>query len=86
MTQQEIISQIKSFPILKQFEIVEAIQNNIKENLNLKSFESEKTEISVDEKLMLVERLGGALKMSNPPMNEEEERKAIEEYLAEKNK
>lgn len=81
MTQQEIIKEIKSFPILEQFKIVEEIQNNIKQSLTA---ETDKKKLSVNKKLAIVEELGGALKMKNPPMTKEQERLIIEAHLAEK--
>ena len=86
MTQQEIINQIISFPIFEQFEIIEKIQQNIKQNLQQKNGNTVKKELSVEEKLAIVENLGGALKMENPPMTKSEERKIIEEHLSEKYK
>lgn len=81
MTQQEIIKEIKSFPILEQFKIVEEIQNNIKQSLTA---ETDKKKLSINKKLAIVEELGGALKMKNPPMTKEQERLIIEAHLAEK--
>ncbi len=86
MTQQEIIKQIVAFPIFEQFEIIEKIQQNIKQNLQKKNGSTDKKELSVEEKLAIVESLGGALKMENPPMTKSEERKIIEGYLSEKYK
>lgn len=81
MTQKEIIKQIEAFPIFEQFEIIEKIQRNIKRNLQK---QKEQKNLSVEEKLAIVESLGGALKMKNPPMSKEEERQIIEEHLLEK--
>jgi CRISPR/Cas system-associated protein endoribonuclease Cas2 len=84
MTHQEIIKQIVNFPIYEQFEIIEEIQRNIKKHLPKTNGNSK--QLSVEEKLAIVESLAGALKMENPPMNKEEERKIIEDYLSEKYK
>lgn len=79
MTQQEIIKQISSFPIFEQFEILEKIQQNIKQKLHQKNEDTEGEELSVEEKLAIVESLGGSLRMKNPPTTKEEERRIIEE-------
>jgi hypothetical protein len=84
LTQQEIIREILTFPIIEQFEIVEKIQNNIKKNLKPQNIA--KQELSVEEKLAIVKSLAGSLKMENPPMTKAEERKIVEDYLAEKYK
>lgn len=83
MTHQEIIKQIIAFPVSEQFEIIEEVQRNIKENLQR---QNKKTNLSAKEKLAIVESLGGSLKMENPPMNRDEEKSFVEDYLIEKNK
>lgn len=84
LTQQEIIREILAFPIAEQFEIVEKIQHNIKKNFRPQI--SDKKELTVEEKRAIVESLAGSLKMENPPMTKAEERKIVEDYLAEKYK
>ncbi|MCU0239117.1 MAG: hypothetical protein MUC29_06720 [Pyrinomonadaceae bacterium] len=84
LTQQEIIREILAFPIDEQFEIVEKIQHNIKKNFRPQI--SDKKELTVEEKRAIVESLAGSLKMENPPMTKAEERKIVEDYLAEKYK
>jgi 5'-3' exonuclease len=84
MTQQEIIKEVTAFPLFEQFEIVEKIQRNIKQNLPPQN--GLKKELSIAEKLAIAESLAGSLKMKNPPMTKTEEREAIEDYLAEKYK
>jgi hypothetical protein len=84
MTQQEIIKEITAFPLFEQFEIVEKIQRNIKQNLPPQN--GLKKELSIAEKSVIVESLAGSLKMKNPPMTKTEEREVIADYLAEKYK
>jgi hypothetical protein len=84
MTQQEIIKEVTAFPLFEQFEIVEKIQRNIKQNLSPQN--GSKKELSVEEKSAIAESLAGSLKMKNPPMTKAEEREVIEDYLAEKYK
>lgn len=83
MTHQEIIKQIIAFPVSEQFEIIEEIQRNIKENFQL---QSKKSNLSNEEKLAIVESLGGSLKMTNPPMDRDEEKSFVEDYLTEKHR
>lgn len=83
MTHQEIIKQIIAFSIAEQFEIIEEVRQNIKKKLWAKN---DKTELSVEEKLAIVESLDGSLKMENPPMNRDQEQNLIGDYLAEKYK
>jgi hypothetical protein len=81
LTQQEIIKEIMAFPIFEQFEIVEKIQRNIKQNLK------EKKELSVEEKLAIVERLAGIAKVEGKSAPTDEEIKEdYANYLAEKYK
>lgn len=83
-TQQEIINEVMAFPIFQQFEIVEKIQHNIKRSIKPQVVETQ--ELSVEEKMAIVESLGGSLKMKNPPMTKNAERKVIEDYLEKKYK
>lgn len=83
MTHQEIIKQIIAFPVSEQFEIIEEVQRNIKEKLQR---ENKKNKLSTKEKLAIVQSLAGSLKMKNPPANKDEEKRFVEDYLAEKHK
>lgn len=83
MTHQEIIRQIIAFPISEQFEIIEEVQQNIKEKINQ---QNKKNKLSTEEKLAIVESLDGSLKMRNPPMSKDKEESFIEDYLTEKHK
>lgn len=83
MTHQEIIKQIIAFPVSEQFEIIEEVQRNIKENFQL---QSKKNNLSNEEKLAIVKSLDGSLKMENPPMSKDEEKSFVEDYLTEKHK
>ncbi len=81
LTQTEILNEIFTLPVSEQCEIVEKVSDNI----GRKNGNAEK-ELSVEEKLAIVKRLGGSLKMKNPPMTREEEREIIYEHLSEKYK
>ena len=81
LTQTEILNEIFTLTVSEQREIVEKVSDNI----GRKNGDAEK-ELSVEEKLAIVKRLGGSLKMKNPPMTREEEREIIYEHLSEKYK
>lgn len=81
LTQTEILNEIFTLTVSEQREIVEKVSDN----LGRKNGNAEK-ELSVEEKLAIVKRLGGSLKMKNPPMTREEEREIIYEHLSEKYK
>lgn len=85
LTQQEIIKEILAFPIVEQFEIVEKIQSNIKKNL--KPQNSERKELTVEEKRAIVESLAGIAKVEGKPApTDEEVKEDYANYLAEKYK
>ncbi len=85
MTQQEIIKAVTAFPLFEQFEIVEKIQRNIKQNLH--SQNGLKKELSVEEKSAIVESLAGIGKVEGKlPPTDEEVKRDYTNYLAEKYK
>lgn len=81
LTQQEILKEIFTLPPSEQREIVEKIENHIEQNNG-----KENQQLSVDEKMEIVQSLAGSLKMENPPMTKEEVRERIYEHLSEKYK
>lgn len=87
MTQQEIYREAAALPFDEQKELVEKLSRNLQretgENGNKKA---EEKELSIEEKMAIVERLAGSLKMENPPMTKEEVRDLITEAKAEKYK
>ncbi len=87
MTQQEIFREVVSLPFREQAELIEKISRNLKqgiaENGNQKT---EDKELSIAERIAIVESLAGSLKMENPPMTKEEDREVIYQYLSEKYK
>jgi flagellin-specific chaperone FliS len=87
MTQQEIFREVVSLPFREQAELIEKISRNLKqgiaENGNQKI---EDKELSIAERIAIVESLAGSLKMENPPMTKEEDREVIYQYLSEKYK
>jgi hypothetical protein len=85
MTQQEIIKEITAFPLFEQFEIVEKIQRNIKQNLPPQN--GLKKELSIAEKSVIVESLAGIAKVEGKlPPTDEEIKRDYTDYLAEKYK
>ena len=87
MTPQEIFREVVSLPFREQAELIEKISRNLKqgiaENGNQKI---EDKELSIAERIAIVESLAGSLKMENPPMTKEETREMYYEHLAEKYK
>jgi hypothetical protein len=85
LTQQEIIREILTFPIIEQFEIVEKIQDNIKKNLKPQTSEDKK--LTVEEKRAIVESLAGIARVEGKPApTDEEVKEDYANYLAEKYK
>ena len=84
LTQQEIYREAIELPIEEQKELVEKISLNLaRENGNKTP---EEKELSVKERMAIVEELAGCFKMENPPMTKEETRKIYYEHLSEKYK
>jgi hypothetical protein len=81
LTQKEILNEVFTLPISEQREIVERIEENIKQSNG-----QAKDNLSTEEKSAIVKSLAGSLKMKNPPMTKEEDREVIYEYLSEKYK
>ena len=87
MTQQEIYRQIIILPVQVQKDLIKKIKKNLKQAEGKNgSKEIEEKELSVEERLEIVESLAGSLKMENPPMTKEEVREIYYEHLMEKHK
>ena len=85
MTSQEIVREILTLPIFEQFEVIEKIQFNLKQNLKAQT--AAKQKLSVKEKLAIVENLAGIGKPDGKPAPTDEEIKEdYTKYLAEKYK
>lgn len=83
MNQQQIIKEILSFPIVVQKEIVEEVQKNIRRKVG----SEDNKELSVEEKLKIVESLSGIAKVEGKSAPTDEEIKEdYAGYLAEKYK
>jgi hypothetical protein len=80
MTQQQMLQEFKTYPKAVKAVIIREMLQVFEKDLE----EVEREELSVEERLAIVESLAGSLKMENPPMTREEERKIIEDYLMEK--
>lgn len=87
MTQQEIFREVAALPLDEQKELVEKLSRNLqREDGKNGNEKTEEKELSIEEKMAIVERLAGSLKMENPPMTKEEVRDLITEAKAEKYK
>jgi hypothetical protein len=80
MTQQQMLQEFKTYPKAIKAVIIREMLQVFEKDLE----EIEQNEHSVEERLAIVESLAGSLKMENPPMTREGERKIIEDYLMEK--
>lgn len=80
MTQQQLIQEFKSYPKTVKAVVIRELLQVFEKDLE----EFEQNELSDTQKLALVESLSGSLKMQNMPMNKDEDRKIIEDYLMEK--
>lgn len=83
MTPQEILQEFRSYPRNQKSFVIRQLLQIFEEDLE----DSEKDkELSIDERIAIVESLAGSLKMKNPPMTKEETREMYYEYLSEKHK
>ena len=83
MTQQELIREFTNFPPEKQSNIIKRL---LQIHSQGKQESNNSDEISVEEKMAIVESLAGSLKMENPPMTKDDARNLITEAKAEKYK
>ncbi len=81
----ELIEQIIHLPIAERVEIIERVSRSVREDLQENDKQRNK-ELSVEERIAIVEDLAGCLKMENPPMTKEETREMYYEHLSEKYK
>ncbi len=81
----ELIEQIIHLPIAERVEIIERVSRSVREDLK-ENDKQQDDELSVEERITIVEDLAGCFKMENPPMTKEEEREMYYEHLSEKYK
>jgi hypothetical protein len=91
MTPQEVIEQIKNFPVSDKIALINQIsQSLLTDFIGEKNSQSEiaerNRELSVEERIAIVESLYGSLRAEGQdvPMTREEEREIISEHLSEK--
>ncbi len=80
MTQQQMIQEFKSYPKTVKAVVIRELLQAFEKDLE----EFEQNELSAAQKLSVVESLAGSLKLQNMPMNKDDDRKMIEDYLMEK--
>lgn len=80
MTHQQLIQEFKSYPKTVKAVVIRELLQVFEKDLE----EFEQNELSAKQKLSLVESLSGSLKMQNMPMNKDDDRKLIADYLTEK--
>lgn len=84
--QVELIEKIIHLPIAERVEIIERVSRSVREDLQENGKRQGDGELSVEERIAIVEDLAGCFKMENPPMTRQEEREMYYEHLAEKYK
>lgn len=84
MTQQQLVQEFKSYPKAKKSVVVSEPLRILADDLEETSRNDD--ELSIEERLAIVESLAGSLKMENPPMTKEETREAYYEHLLGKHK
>ncbi len=82
----ELIEQIIHLPIAERIEIIEKVSRSVREDLQKNGNTQDEKELSIEERMAIVEDLAGCLKMENPPMTKEETREMYYEHLSEKYK
>ncbi|HMU33038.1 MAG: hypothetical protein JSS77_00735 [Acidobacteria bacterium] len=89
MTQEEMIKTFKSFPKPLKSSVLRKLMKDFEDDLIDESIENADKagrELTVEERLAIVENLAGSIKMDDPPMTKKEVRDAYYEHLAEKYK
>jgi len=89
MTQEQMISTFKGYPKPLKSSVLRKLMKVFEDDLTdemLDQADAENRELTVEEKMAVVESLAGSIKMDNPPMTKEEVREIYYEHLAEKHK
>ncbi len=89
MTQEQIVNTFKGYPKPLKSSVLRKLMKVFEEDLTdemLDRADAERRELTVEERLAVVESLAGSIKMENPPMTKDEEREFYYERLAEKHK
>ncbi len=89
MTQEQIVQTFKGYPKPLKSSVLRKLMRLFEEDLVdevLNTADSGSRELTVEERLEVVESLAGSSKMDNPPMTKEEERELYYGHLEEKYK
>lgn len=89
MTQEQMISTFKGYPKPLKSSVLRKLMKVFEEDLTdemLDQADAENRELTVEEKMAIVESLAGSIKVDNPPMTKEEVREIYYERLGEKHK
>jgi hypothetical protein len=93
MTQQQFIEEIERLSVADRIDLLEAITRSLREDLgkhedkasgNGAEFEQPMAQNSVEDKVLLVQRLYGILKFDGDPPTDEELKDVYADYLMEK--
>ncbi len=89
MTQEQLIHTFKGYPKPLKSSVLRKLMRVFEEDLVgevLDNADADKRDLSVEERLAVVESLSGSLKMDDPPMTKEEDREFYYGHLLEKYK
>jgi hypothetical protein len=86
-TQEQIINTFKGLPKSLRSSTLRKLMRVFEEDLTDEMLnEADGRELTVEERLAIVESLAGSVKMESPPVTKEEEREIFYSHLAEKHK
>ncbi len=80
MTNQQVLEQIIHLPIVERIELIEKVSRSVRNDL----YDTKNKTNNSAERSAAIKRLSGIAKSDNPPMDKDEDRKIIEDYLMEK--
>lgn len=87
MTQEQIIQTFKQYPKPLKSSVLRKLMKLFEDDLTDKMIEqadAENRDLTVDEKMAIVESLAGSIELDNPPMTKEEVREIYYQHLEEK--
>lgn len=89
MTQRQFIEEIKRLSVAERVALIEAISRDLRAELEMNNGEAsagttDASDVTGAQRLETAQRLGGMLKMKEPPMSKEAEREIYAERLTEK--
>lgn len=87
MTQEQIIQTFKQYPKPLKSSVLRKLMKLFEDDLTdemIVQADAENRDLTVDEKMAIVESLAGSIELDNPPMTKEEVREIYYQHLEEK--